>query len=220
MAKDDARFAEAAEALKRWRSEADYLPPFEFYARLLDKDGRRARLLTRLGPEAGDAIDEFLNLALRFDMDEPPSLQGFLDWLTRGDPEIKRDMDQGRNEVRVMTVHGAKGLEAPIVFLPDTCSVRGAGDAALLPLGEGGQLVWTLKGATGLEAVASARAARADANRHERNRLLYVAMTRARDRLYVAGFERGKGREAGSSMGSPRESCVSPRLRLMAMPPS
>ena len=194
---DEPRYGDVAGTLKRWRSEADFLPPFEFYKRLLDTDGRRARLLARLGPEAGDAIDEFLNLAIRFDTDEPPSLQGFLDWLGRTSPEIKRDMDQGRNEVRVMTVHGAKGLEAPIVFLPDTCSIRGMRGASLLPLAEGEPPVWLIKGASQLAAVEAAKTARADAERHERNRLLYVAMTRARDRLYVAGFETNKGREAG-----------------------
>ncbi len=197
QAADDARFTEAVEALKRWRSEADFFPPFEFYSRLLDKDGRRARLLTRLGPEAGDAIDEFLNLAIRFDMDEPPSLQGFVDWLGQAEPEIKRDMDQGRNEVRVMTVHGAKGLEAPIVFLPDTCSVKGAGDGSLITVAEGEPPVWALKGASGIAPIAAARAAKVDADRHERNRLLYVAMTRARDRLYVGGFEGSRARPAG-----------------------
>ena len=190
QATDDARFTEAVEALKRWRSEADFFPPFEFYSRLLDKDGRRARLLTRLGPEAGDAIDEFLNLAIRFDMDEPPSLQGFIHWLGQAEPEIKRDMDQGRNEVRVMTVHGAKGLEAPIVFLPDTCSVKGAGDGSLITIAEGEPPVWALKGSSAVSTISDARAKKADADRHERNRLLYVAMTRARDRLYIGGFHR------------------------------
>ena len=83
-------------------------------------------MLARLGAEAADAIDEFLNLALAYDDSAPPSLQGFLRWLREGQREIKRDMEQGRDEVRVMTVHGAKGLEAPIVFLPDTCSTRSA----------------------------------------------------------------------------------------------
>ena len=83
-------------------------------------------MLARLGAEAADAIDEFLNLALAYDDSAPPSLQGFLGWLREGSREIKRDMEQGRDEVRVMTVHGAKGLEAPIVFLPDTCSTRSA----------------------------------------------------------------------------------------------
>ena len=79
------------------------------------------RMLTRLGPEAAEAIDEFLDLALAYDREAAPSLQGFVNQLRAGDVEIKRDMEQERDEVRIMTVHGAKGLQAPIVFLPDTC---------------------------------------------------------------------------------------------------
>ena len=71
----------------------------------------RKRLLTRLGPEAAEAIDEFLDLALSYDREEAPSLQGFIDQLRADEVEIKRDMDQDRDEVRIMTVHGAKGLE-------------------------------------------------------------------------------------------------------------
>ena len=82
----------------------------------------RKRMLTRLGPEAAEAIDEFLDLALAYDRDSAPSLQGFVNQLRAGDVEIKRDMEQERDEVRIMTVHGAKGLQAPIVFLPDTCT--------------------------------------------------------------------------------------------------
>ena len=78
-------------------------------------------MLTRLGPEAAEAIDEFLNLALAYDREAAPSLQGFVNQLRAGDVEIKRDMEQQRDEVRIMTVHGAKGLQAPIVILPDTC---------------------------------------------------------------------------------------------------
>ena len=81
----------------------------------------------RLGAEAADAIDEFLNLALIYDEDAPPSLQGFLNSLRQRQRVIKRDLEHGGNQVRVMTVHGAKGLEAPIVFLPDTCSSRSGG---------------------------------------------------------------------------------------------
>ena len=119
-----ARFGKAAETLKRWRARAEQVAPFELYAGLLDGEDMRARMLARLGAEAADAIDEFLNLALAYDDGAPPSLQGFLSWLRDGTREIKRDMEQGNDEVRVMTVHGAKGLEAPIVFLPDTCSTR------------------------------------------------------------------------------------------------
>jgi ATP-dependent helicase/nuclease subunit A len=160
---------------------------------LLDADGMRARMLERLGAEAADAIDELLNLALAYDESAAPSLQGFLSWLRQGTRVIKRDMEQSLDEVRVMTVHGAKGLEAPIVFLPDTCSTRsGRWPGSLLDL-DGGHaalpFVWPVKGTSDLSPVQRAKAAIARGEAEERNRLLYVALTRARDRLYVAGFE-------------------------------
>lgn len=197
------RFKEAADTLKRWRAFADYVPPFEFFAELLDRDGGRRKLLERLGPEAADPIDEFLNLALNYDRAAAPSLQGFLDWLRRTEIVIKRDMEDGRGEVRVMTVHGAKGLEAPIVFLPDTCTVR-SGDrpGGLLDLPHVARpssvpdpFCWPVKGTSRLPGVQAAKQAAQSRETQERNRLLYVALTRARDRLYVAGFEGVKGRE-------------------------
>src|SRR5690606_16759644 len=90
------------------------------FAWLLGGDGGRGRILRRLGPEANDALDEFLELALGYERRAPASLQGFLAWLRAADTEVKRDMEMGRDEVRVMTVHGAKGLEAPVVVLADT----------------------------------------------------------------------------------------------------
>jgi ATP-dependent helicase/nuclease subunit A len=193
----NARFREAAETLRRWRARAEQIPPFEFYAALLDAESGRARMLKRLGSEAADPIDEFLNLALAYDDGAPPTLQGFLGWLREANPEIKRDMEQGRDEVRVMTAHGAKGLEAPIVFLPDTCSTRsGRRPGGLLrledaarPSGVPPPFLWPVKGMSRTDAVQSARRAAERAEAEERNRLLYVAFTRARDRLYVAGFE-------------------------------
>ena len=96
--------------------------PFAFYAWLLGGDSGRARILRRLGHEANDALDEFLELALAYERKAPASLQGFMAWLRAADTEVKRDMEISRDEVRVMTVHGAKGLEAPVVFLIDTTS--------------------------------------------------------------------------------------------------
>ncbi len=194
----DARLAGAAEIIKQWRRSADFRPPFEFYAELLDGEGGRAKLIARLGPEAADAIDEFMNLALRYDEAEPPSLQGFLHLLRQSRREIKRDLEHGGNQVRVMTVHGAKGLEAPIVFLPDTCSTRSGGTkGGLVELadaagtaGDANPVVWpATKGAARVAAIANARAQAAAEEAEERNRLLYVALTRARDRLYVCGYD-------------------------------
>lgn len=195
---DHPAYEEAAALLRDWRRRADFLPPYEFLAGMLERDGMRQRLLARLGPEAADSIDEMLNLAIAFDDLAPPSLTGFLAWLRASDREIKRDMEHGRNEVRIMTVHGAKGLEAPVVFLPDTCSVRSGGRATslypiALPPSPGDAppaFVWQIKGARGLPASVAGRDAVELREREERNRLLYVAMTRARDRLYVAGFDK------------------------------
>src|SRR6202011_3357863 len=103
---------------RRFRTET----PFAFYAWLLGGDNGRARILRRLGHEANDALDEFLELALSYEKKAPASLQGFMAWLRAADTEVKRDMEISRDEVRVMTVHGAKGLEASVVFLVDTTS--------------------------------------------------------------------------------------------------
>lgn len=196
-------FAEATKRLVDLRQRADFLPPFEFYAKALDEDGLRYRLLTRLGHEAADPIDEFLNLAMTYDEREAPSLTGFLSWLREADREIKRDMEQGANEVRVMTVHASKGLEAPIVFLPDTCTTASAGGArdpittlknAPRHDDEVALRTWSIKGASKITAIKDARNDKKLKEQEELNRLLYVAMTRAEDRLYVAGFEGRKKR--------------------------
>ena len=191
------KFNAARERLKRWRKDADFMPPFEFYAEVLDSDGGRAALINRLGPDAADGINAFLNLALTYDDNAPPSLTGFLSAVRDTGRTIKRDMEQGRNEVRVLTVHGAKGLEAPIVFLPDTCTVKSgrtpSGLLALegldLPSATPDLVVWPVKGSSSLPPIAQAKASLAAREKEELNRLLYVALTRPRDRLYVAGFQ-------------------------------
>src|SRR5882672_9987022 len=97
-------------------------------------------------------------------------------------------MERGRDEVRVMTVHGAKGLEADIVILPDTTSVpRASMDASLLYT-EHGPLYPSAK-QDAPQPVLAAKQAAEERVLEEHRRLLYVALTRARDRLYVCGFE-------------------------------
>ncbi|PYE89098.1 double-strand break repair helicase AddA [Phyllobacterium leguminum] len=115
----DPALAATHETLQGWRAAADTVPVFEFYARILGAWGARRKLLARLGPEAGDVIDEFQNYALAAEKTGLPGLQAFLETLDAATPEIKRELDQNRDEVRIMTVHAAKGLEAAVVFLID-----------------------------------------------------------------------------------------------------
>jgi len=169
--------------------------PFAFYAWLLGGDGGRARILKRLGHEANDALDEFLELALNYERKAPASLQGFVAWLRAADTEVKRDMEISRDEVRVMTVHGAKGLEASVVFLVDTTSSPSDTQRLRLihlPRGNGGEVVvWAGKQADDPKAVFDARKKMLAETEDEYRRLLYVAMTRAADRLIVAGCKPG-----------------------------
>ncbi len=179
-------------------ARADYAPPFEFYSHALTALGKKPDLIARLGPESADAIEEFLSLTLAYERMHTPSLEGFLDWLARGNIEIKRDMERGRDEVRVMTVHGAKGLEADIVILPDTTALPDPPSRkGHLLYGETG-ILFPLSEGEAPESVKAAKRAEEDQTLREHRRLLYVALTRARDRLYVCGFENRRGVRDGS----------------------
>ena len=194
------KFSDAYELLARLLERADFEPPYEFFAHVLGEEGGRHKILARLGRDANDPVDEFLNLALDYERDHAASMQGFLHWIGQAGAEIKRDMDKGRNEVRIMTVHGAKGLEAEIVFMPDTCAAPGAHhDPAFITLGgEPPLLAWPVRTDEQDELTAAARLLHREAQAQEYRRLLYVAMTRARDRLYICGYR---------GMREPAEDC-------------
>ncbi len=191
----DGRLRDALWRLEQCERRFVSEPPFAFYAWLLGGDGGRARILRRLGHEANDALDEFLELALNYERKAPASLQGFMAWLRTADLEVKRDMEISRDEVRVMTVHGAKGLEASVVFLVDTTtSPSDTQRLKLINLSQGnadphapGVVVWAGRKAEDPPAVVAARAAMIGDTEDEYRRLLYVAMTRAADRLIVGG---------------------------------
>jgi ATP-dependent helicase/nuclease subunit A len=193
-----AAFQDALRRLEECERRFTHETPFAFYAWLLGGDGGRQRILRRLGHEANDALDEFLELALNYERKAPASLQGFMAWLRSADTEVKRDMEISRNEVRVMTVHGAKGLEASVVIMVDTTSSPSDTQRLRLiqvPRCNGGEVtVWAGKKADDPSPVAAARAAMLDDTEHEYRRLLYVAMTRAADRLIVAGIKPGNSK--------------------------
>ncbi|HTI85856.1 MAG TPA: double-strand break repair helicase AddA [Alphaproteobacteria bacterium] len=188
-------FAVAEQRLSAWLARADYERPFELFARILFAEGGRARILARLGVEADDPLSEFLALALAYERTATPSLQDFIAWIDEGRAEIKRDLEKPvRDEVRVMTVHGAKGLQAPVVFLPDTTQVPGDRERLAWIDGPGGVKLplWVPRKDDDDPVSARARAERVQRDVREYHRLLYVAMTRAEDRLVVAGCRPAK----------------------------
>jgi ATP-dependent helicase/nuclease subunit A len=192
-----AKFKEASARLEALAFAARRQMPFVFFAHVLGAGGGRRSFLARLGLEANDALDEFLNLTLEYERHEAPSLQGFLAWLREARAEVKRDMEIKRDEVRVMTVHGAKGLEAPIVILADTITPpAGPRPPRLLKLAAG-PLIWVSRKADDVAPVQTARQQALRDAEDEYRRLLYVAMTRAADRLIICGAEGVRGRPAG-----------------------
>lgn len=186
---------ESLEILHAILNMADFTTPYDFLERILSGpiDGRR-RLLERLGQQARDPIEELLSSALQFEGEASTSLQAFLDWFARGDVEVVRDPSAPLDAVRVMTVHGSKGLQAPVVVLADACfnpdRARGPGPAMTeLPLGSEGPIVPIFRPRKA-ELVEPLTAIVTDADHRDRQehwRLLYVALTRAEERLFVGG---------------------------------
>lgn len=183
-------------------ADADRLTPFDFLMRALGPppgepagrplaDSGRRRFVARLGRDAEDPIAELLEAALAYERAHPPSLQGFVAWLERTEVEIKRDPEtSGAAAVRVMTVHGAKGLQAPIVFLPDSCQLPQEQFPLLWPTDDQGRevMLWPPRAEFREPVTERQRKQVCERQYQEHMRLLYVAMTRAADRLIVCGW--------------------------------
>ncbi|MEM7289944.1 MAG: double-strand break repair helicase AddA, partial [Pseudomonadota bacterium] len=179
------------EMLEELQEKARQSGPFEFYAWLLGAKGGRRKILARLGMEAEEVIDAFVDQTIGFVRDGGIGLEGFIQQLTKANPEIKREQELGRDEVRILTVHAAKGLEARVVFLVDSCGKPWNAnhrpkvmtlDAPQTPF------VW-VPNSQDQTPVTEAMTLRAQADAEaEYRRLLYVGMTRAADRLVVCGY--------------------------------
>ncbi len=188
-AKGNPELRSIAERLSALLARADFVPPYELYAEILGAEGGRRALLERLGIEAEDPVEEFLGLALAYEREHAPSLQGFLQWLASGDAEIKRDFGaRQRDEVRILTVHGAKGLEAPIVFLPDSMQVPKPPEPPIWS-GRKGLPLWGPRRCAAVPLYLAEREALRGRQLQEYRRLLYVGLSRAQDRLYICGWQ-------------------------------
>ncbi|MBC7152464.1 MAG: double-strand break repair helicase AddA [Rhizobium sp.] len=188
------RWGETTRRLREFLTLSRSLPVHDFYARVLGMHGGRRAYLARLGSEVSDILDEFLSFALAFETAGLPGLQAFVSTLETEAPEVKREQDKDRDEVRIMTVHASKGLESPIVFLVD-----GGGKPFNHSHLAKFRLIETVSGLPPLPIWVPNKALSnsltdADVERRkqmaeeEYRRLLYVAMTRAADRLVICGY--------------------------------
>jgi len=198
------RWKAVRDQLEVWRARADFMPPYEFFARLLSADGGRRRFRARLGAEVDDVLDEFLALTLAYEQAGTPGLEGFLGWMSAAPTEIKRELSSTKGLVRVMTVHGSKGLEAKTVILVDSCGqpVTATHDPSFLPKLRFDNpllppaLVWVPVKAERISWHDDALEERHRAQAEEYRRLLYVALTRAEERIVVCGWEPKRGAPA------------------------
>ena len=181
-----ARFQGAYAVLTDLRGQVDFLRPYDLLERALILHDGRSRLITRLGDEAEDGIDELLNQSLAYERGEIPSLTGFLIWLDADQIDIKRQAEASGKRIRVMTVHGAKGLESEIVILPDMADHKSQ-DRDEVYVTPDGIALWKTPAPESPPLIAALRAAKSDRESEENLRLLYVAMTRARTWLILCG---------------------------------
>jgi ATP-dependent helicase/nuclease subunit A len=184
-----AEWTAAARFFAALLARVDFATPHALLGEALGPLGGRARLFARLGAEAAEPIDELLNAALAYTSLHPPSLQGFVHWLRLSAAEVKREAEGAGDAVRVMTVHGAKGLQAPLVILPDTTALPPAETGVLWAEG---LPVWVPHREISCAAADRLRAAAQAKQAEEHNRLLYVALTRAEDRLVICGWQGAK----------------------------
>ena len=166
------------------RDKTDFLRPYDLLERVLTKHEGRKKLLARLGNEAEDGINALLSQALNYESSEIPSLTGFLVWMETDDLEIKRQIESDENRIRVMTVHGAKGLESPIVILPDTAKRIFTDKNEILF--DSANTFWKPRSESMPSLLVDLAAQKRALELRERDRLLYVAMTRAEKWLIVA----------------------------------
>jgi len=170
-------------------NQTGFMRPYDLIQRLLIRHGGRERLIARLGAEAEDGIDELLSQAMNYESSETPSLTGFLVWLSGDDVEVRRQPgsagEDGEGLVRVMTVHGSKGLESPIVIMPDAAKRRPPREDQVM-VGPGGMSLWRGTKGERPEVVEALAADRTTRQLQERKRLLYVGLTRAESWLIVA----------------------------------
>lgn len=166
--------------------------PYSFFTYVLNNYDIRKKFIESLGTQIIDPLEEFITICLAYERTRPGTLRHFIKWFITGNSEIKRDMDSGVG-VRIVTIHGSKGLQSGVVFLIDTTSMPKSHTIYDLPDKNMPVWIWVPHTPTGFSPeFADIRDAAFNQDIEESYRLLYVAMTRARDELYIYGFTSNK----------------------------
>jgi ATP-dependent helicase/nuclease subunit A len=187
---DFPQYAEIYKSLQNLFNMLDFVRPFELYNYVLTKMNGRLKFTERMGVEVEDALDEFINLTISYEHDNIPSLQGFIEWISGSSVEVKRETEQSDTDaVRLMTVHHSKGLQAPIVFLPDAMRLKKSTRGQTL-LWDEGMAYYPLSKDLYDEKCEAVSEKNKQKSIEEYRRLMYVALTRAEDRLYICGYAR------------------------------
>lgn len=190
LRQQEEKYPEAVAFLSEMLAKTDYMRPYELFCHALLTLGKRKDIMRRLGIEAEDPLRELLSLALQYEQSHPPSLQGFMHWIRSNDTEIKRDMDKSRKEVRILTVHASKGLQAPIIFLPDTTSMPlPPSKLQWLETATMKMPVWAPFSDMDDKHLRQLKQQAKEESLREYRRLLYVALTRAESEMYICGWK-------------------------------
>lgn len=197
----NAPFAEAYEQFSHYLQLADFYPPYDFFTEMLGHGGLRKKLVARLGYAVDDVIEVFLTQCMNYEMGRVPTMQGFLHWIKSDDSELTRDPEEAGNVIRLMTVHGSKGLEAPVVFVMDTAYKPKSNKDSLQFLENSTLPLWKFdsEGLKTVPAIKEALERDELLQWEERKRLLYVALTRARDELHIVGWPIRPTKDGGLS---------------------
>jgi ATP-dependent helicase/nuclease subunit A len=193
--KQNPQYKKTKDYLEEIIEKSKLLTPYELFVYILDIKNGRDKIINRFTETAHDLLNEFLNLLKAFEKNHIPSLNNFMNYLKIAPITIKRDMEQTLNEVRVMTTHGAKGLQAPIIFLPD--SYHSNIDVTtnknkiywLKDLNNNYELpFWNGEQENNNEFILKLKEEWTKECKNEYLRLLYVALTRAENELYICGW--------------------------------
>lgn len=178
------RFKDILDNLSKTLSSSKNETALSFFLRIIDEPNNRINFVNYYGHQINEIFDEFTNLIFHFESKNNNKLQSFISWIENNNSEIKRNQEAQKNEVRILTIHGSKGLQAPIVIMPDTTSSSKSKHSTIIDE----NLILCGINKNSKNSISNSIINHLDTlETYEDKRLLYVALTRAKDEMYIYG---------------------------------